>query len=203
MNIKSVWSIQAPSAIHIDAPPDVCMSLLNKAAHPSIERLHLRDAFAEGRRYFIEATFDGFRMMTTSKALISRRRTESLAILRAQVISAGEHGTSIVLRASLRPTGLLSAFWIPAGMVWLLWPVPWPRLFIVGLLTVIFAFAWAGLRYGAALEFTEMIYFIQKTFENVPKFAPVALPASSGTGDGNEDFDVLWDQFVRARQSET
>jgi hypothetical protein len=203
MNIKQIWSIQPPSAIHVDAPQDVCMSVLSKAARPSIDQLHLRDTFAEGRRYFIETTADGFRMTTTSKSLINRRRTESLTVLRAQVFNNGDHGTSIVFRGHVRPVGFLSTFWIPTGMIWLLWPVPWPRMFVVGLLTVIFAFAWAGLRYGAALEITEMIYFIHKAFENVPKFAPVALPAPNGTGDNNGDFDVLWDQFVRAHQSET
>jgi hypothetical protein len=179
------------------------MSLLSKAAQPSIERLHLRDTFAEGRRYFIEATADGFRMMTTSKALINRRRTESLAVVQAQLFNVSENSTSIVLRGHLRPIGFVSSFWIPAGMVWLLWPVPWPRMLIVGLLAVIFGFAWAGLRYGAALEITEMTYFVHKAFENVPKFAPVALPAPTDTSVSGRDFDVLWDQFVRARQNET
>ena len=203
MKLKQVWSIQAPSAIHVDAPPDVCLNLLMKAARPSVDRLHLRDAFTEGRRYTIEATSDGFHMMTTSKALINRRRTESLTILQAQVLSAGEHNTSIVLHGYLRPARSLATLWIPVGMVWLLWPVPWPRTFIIGLLAVIFAFAWAGLRYGAALEITEMMYFIHKTFENVPKFVPIALAAPSDPSGTGRDFDVLWDQFVRAHQNET
>ena len=203
MSLRHLWSIQALSAIHVNAPPDACMSLLSKAARPSIERLHLRDTFAEGRRYVIEATADGFRMMTTSKALINRRRTESLTVLRAQIISVSEHSTSIVLRGHLRPISVISSFWIPTGMVWLLWPVPWPRMFIVGLLAVIFGFAWAGLRYGAALEITEMIYFIHKAFENIPKFAPIALSAPSDGDISGGEFDTLWDQFVRARQNET
>lgn len=87
-------------------------------------------------------------------------------------------------------------------MICLLWPVPWPRMFVVGLLSVIFGFAWAGLRYGAALEIAEMTYFIHKAFENVPKFVPFALPAPSTVNINGGDFDVLWDQFVRARQNE-
>jgi hypothetical protein len=203
MNIKHMWSIPAPSAIHVDAPPDTCMALLAKAAQPSIDRLHLRDAFAEGRRYFIEATADGFRMMTTSKALFTRRRTESLTVLRAQVTGVGEFSTAIALRVSLRPASLFSSLWIPVGMIWLLWPVPWPRMLIVGLLTAILGFAWAGLRYGAALEIAEMVYLIHKAFENVPKFEPAALPAPSDTIVNGRDFDAMWDQFLRARQNET
>jgi hypothetical protein len=203
MNIRHLWSIQTPSAIYVDVPPEVCLSLLSKASRPSIDRLHLRDTFMEGRRYYIEATSDGFRMTTTSKALINRRRTESMTILRAQVNGIGERGTSIVFRGHLRPVRFASSLWIPVGMTCLLWPVPWPRMFIVGLLTVIFGFAWAGLRYGAALEIAEMIYFIHKAFENVPKFVPFALPIPSTRNVSGGDFDVLWDQFVRAHQNET
>lgn len=88
-------------------------------------------------------------------------------------------------------------------MIWLLWPVPWPRMLIVGLLTVIWGFAWAGLRYGAALEIAEMVYLIHKAFENVPKFEPTALPAPSDTIINDGDFEAMWDQFVRERQNES
>lgn len=202
MRLSHLWSIQTPSVIHVDAPPEICLSLLSKAAQPSIDRLHLGEAFAEGRRYFIEATTSGFHMTTTSKTLIRRQRTEALTILQAQVIGVNEHSTSIVLHGRIRPIRFLFALWIPAGMIWLLWPVPWPRLFIIGILTGILGFAWAGVRYGAALEIIEMIYFIHKAFENVPKFTPAALPASTGNHISGTDFDVLWDQFVRAHQHE-
>lgn len=203
MNIRHLWSIQPPSAIHVDVPPEVCLSLLSKASRPSIDRLHLRETFAEGRRYFIEPTSDGFLITTNSKGFINRRRTESLTELRAQVTGFGEHGTSIIFRGHLRPIRFVSSLWIPVGMICLLWPVPWPRMFVVGLLSVIFGFAWAGLRYGAALEIAEMTYFIHKAFENVPKFVPIALPTPSDINVSGGDFDVLWDQFVRARQNET
>lgn len=179
------------------------MSLLSKAARPSIDRLHLRDTFTDGRRYFIEATSDGFRMTTNSKALINRRRTEPLTILSAQVSVVDEHSTSIAFRGQILPIRLVSSLWIPAGMLMLLWPVPWPRGLVIGLLTIIFGFAWAGLRYGAALEIAEMMYFIHKAFENVPKFVPLALPSPADTRINGRDFDMLWDQFVRARQNET
>ena len=203
MKLHHLWSIEAPSAIHVDVPPEVCLSLLAKASRPSIDRLHLRDTFTEGRRYFIEATSDGFRMTTNSKALINRRRrTESVTVLQARVNSAGEHRTSIVFRAHLQPFRFASSLWVPVGMIWLLWPVPWPRIFVVGLLAVIFSFAWAGLRFAAALEIAEMIYFIHKAFENVPKFVPIGLPIATDTNVSGGEFDVLWDQFVRARQNE-
>jgi len=203
MNIKHMWSIQSPATVQVAAPPETCMALLLKAAQPSIDRLHLRDAFAEGRRYFIEATADGFRMMTTSKALFNRRRTESLTVLRAQVTGVGESSTAIALRVYLRPVSLFSSLWIPVGMIGLLWPVPWPRMLIVGLLTAILGFAWASLRYGAALEIAEMVYLIHKAYENVPKFEPTALPAPSDTVVNGSNFDAMWDEFVRARQNET
>lgn len=202
MKLRYLWSIESPSAIHVDAPPEVCLSLLTKASRPSIDRLHLRDAFSDGRRYFIEVTSDGFRMTTNNKALINRRRTESIAVLRARVSSASDHTTSIIFRGQLQPFRFVSSLWVPFGMVWLLWPVPWPRLFIVGLLAVIFGLAWAGLRFGAALEIAEMIHFIRKAFENVPKFVPVALPISSEVNISGGEFDVLWDKFLRARQNE-
>src|SRR5690606_29523433 len=166
MNIRHLWSIQAPSVIHVDAPPEVCLSLLDKAAQPSIERLHLRDTFTEGRRYFIAPTSNGFRMTTTSKALINRRRTESLTVLSAQVLGGNDQRTTIAVRAHIRPISFFSTFWIPAGMIWLLWPVPWARMLVVGLLTAIFGFVLAGLRYGAALESSEMIYSIPQALSD-------------------------------------
>jgi hypothetical protein len=202
--LRGVWSILDPVTINVDAPPDICLPMLSTAARPSTERLHLRDTFTEGRRYFIDPTAGGFRMATTSKTLFNRRRrTESLTILNARVIPTGDGRTSIAIHARMRLLALVSTLWIPVGMVLLLWPVPWPRVLTVFLLSLMFGFAWASLRYGAALEANEMLFFIQKTFEDVPKFQLAGLPEHSQTIIGANEFDAMWEQFVRARQNET
>lgn len=201
--LRGLWSILDPVVINVDAPPDVVLRMLDSAAHPSIERLHLREVFVEGRRYFMQATDSGFRMVTTSKTLLNRtRRTEASAVLTATLASAGDGKTSIAVRARLRPVSFLYTFWMPVIMIYLLLPVPWPRVLAVGIIVAIFGFAWGTLHYGAALEANEMVFFIRKTFENLPKFTPGVLSASSADMTVNgSDFEVLWDKFVREHKS--
>lgn len=202
--LRRIWAILEPLTLNVDAAPAACIEMLQTATRPSTDRLHLREAFVEGRRYFIRPTRDGFQMATTSKTLLNRRRrTEALCILNARAVDTGDGRTSLAFSAHMRPVAFIYTLWVPAAMVWLLWPVPWPRPLIVLLLGLLFAFGWTSLRYGAALEATEMVYFIQKTFEDVPKFSLGQLPTPTDTIVGGSEFDAMWDQFVRARQGDT
>ncbi len=200
-NLRSVLN---PVTINVNLPPEACLEILSTASRPSSERLHLREAFVEGRRYHIESTSDGFRMATTSKTLFNRkRRTDPLCLMTARLSASGNHQTSVSIQTQTRLAAYVYSLWVPLGMATVLWPVPWPRILIVGVLGGIFGLAWAALRYGAALEATEMLYFIQKAFEDVPKFSLGLLPASADTIVGGHDFEVLWEQFVRARRELT
>jgi hypothetical protein len=204
LGLRRIWSILDPLSINVDAPPDRCMAMLYDAAQPSTDRLHLREAFSEGRRYFIERTSTGFRMTTTSRTLFNRRRrTVALCVLSARIIDAGDARTSLAISARLRLAALVPALWVPVAMVWLLLPVPWPRSLIVGVLGLVVAFGWTAFRYGAALEATEMVFFLYKAFENVPKFSMGRLPPPNDTVVAAHEFDSMWDKFVRMRQTDS
>lgn len=201
--IKGLWTILDPTVVNVDLAPEMCLTLLLDSARPSSIRLHLREAFTDRRRYFIEPTRDGFRMATTSETLLNRRhRTNSLCQLTAVFVRSGEEKTSISVRARVRPVALLHSLWVPFGMILLLWSVPWPRPLILVVLGLLFGLASASFRYGAALEANEMMYFIHKTFEDVPKFRLGSLPAEVDAVIGGHEFEALWERFVRARQNE-
>src|SRR5215213_7613053 len=66
--------LHPPVVLFVRAAQDVTLHTLVTAAKPSQHRLHLRELFTEGRRYYIEPTKEGFRMTSNSRLLWSSRR---------------------------------------------------------------------------------------------------------------------------------
>lgn len=201
--LRPLWSILDPVTFDVDLPPAVCLGMLGEAARPSASRLYLRDTFTEGRRYHITQTADGFRMSTTSHTLFNRhRRTQPGGYLTAQLAETGKASTKISIRGHLRPMALVYGLWIPLGTSILVWTVPWPPPLVIGLVAMLFSLAWSALKYGAAYEANEMIFFIRKTFEDVPQHVTKSLPAESGDIVGGETFDALWNRLLKVQSNE-
>lgn len=196
---RQVWYTGAPVVLVMRASPAVCLHTLMTAAKPSTSRLHLRNLFAHGRRYFIQPQQDGFQLTTTSKVIWRyRQRTSSSAVLDAHFSSLDDDVTRIQLRARLRPLYMLSALLIPAFMTTILVYVPWHPALILAALAALYGLSWAGHRLNAALEVSAMVWFVQKALEDlVPAEIMTlgALAADQVVHYDTQDFEQAWEKF--------
>ncbi|MBK9122602.1 MAG: hypothetical protein IPM16_05695 [Chloroflexi bacterium] len=173
---------------------------LDAAATPSTQRLHMRDAFAEGRRYYIDPVDGGFRMATTSKSLFARgRRTSALCLLSATVEPITDSEARIRLEPRLRGLAFAGALVVPTLLSLLLIPVPWPPALLVLTCLIAYAASLVGLLAGARLEAYEMLYFVEKAFEDFRKFSLAQLAPVSQDIIGAQDFRELWSEHVRTQ----
>jgi len=109
----------------VDAPPAIAMNTLLMATRPSQSRLHHRDLFAGGRRYYLRLRNDGFQLISDSKTpWHSRRRTARTAILDGSLSAAGSL-TTVRLHARLRLRYLVIGLLMPLWMSALVIAAPW------------------------------------------------------------------------------
>jgi hypothetical protein len=198
--VRHLWYVHVPVALMLRSEPARVVAVLRTAAKPSTERLHLRNLFAEGRRYHIEPRRDGFRMMTTSKdGLRYRRRTSSTAVLRGRMEPFGDDGLTRLQIATRINTGyLLDVFLLPTFMASILIFVPWPPVIIILVLAALYLFSWFGHRYNARLEANEMIWFVQKSLEPIATAEVKHLPAQHhDVIDLQHDFESEWEKFLQ------
>ncbi len=170
---------------------------MRTAAKPSTQRLHLRNLFADGRRYFVEGNPDGFRMMTTRNvAFRYRRRTTATAILRGRFTPFGEL-TRVDLTARINTGYLVSSFVIPSFMASLLVYMPWSPALVAVMIATLYGLSWMGHRYNARAEAHEMVWFVQKTLEDATVYEIPTLAASTAeVVDIHEDFEAEWSRFL-------
>jgi hypothetical protein len=200
--LPRVWYVHAPVVIMIRATPSTCLQTLTNAARPSTKRLHLRNLFASGRRYHIQAERDGFKMTTTSKLRWHyRRRTSSTAVMYGALSPLGEDMTRIQLRARINVGYLLDTFLIPGFMTTIIVFVPWNPLIIAVVLLALFTLSWAGHRSTAMLEASEMAWFVQKALDDLVPAEIISLGASNADiVDGSQDFEEAWRKFYEAHR---
>ncbi|MEO0562700.1 MAG: hypothetical protein AAF125_11330, partial [Chloroflexota bacterium] len=87
--VKRFWFVFPHFTMLIDLGPNQLYAMLQEAAKPSKDRLHLQEVFLSGRRYRIEQRDGVISVVTTSKSywryteglLSTRRRTRSAAKL--------------------------------------------------------------------------------------------------------------------------
>lgn len=202
---QRLWMVQEPVAFWVKATPEICLKTVEQAIQPSVKRLHLREAFTNGRRYDITPDSSGFRLMTSAKSLWQpRQRTNAACVMAVRVDSNPETDqTTLTLTAQLRAFSVFNALWIPTGMIYLISANPWPREVIWGVLILLFALSWASLRLTASVDAAEMTYFIQKTFEEFRHIKPVQLPAPENSDViRGGDFEVMWQRFVQTHRQE-
>jgi len=197
--LDRLWYLHAPAQFTITLPPHMAIAALQTAARPSIERLHLRSVFADGRRYYLQAEPDGFRMTTNAKESWRYAHRTSPVTIMFGVFDSDRDLTRVTLRSRMRLTYLLDVLWLPAFMSSLIIMTPWPPLLVGALVVAFCGLSWLGHRYHAALEAYEMLYFVEKAFED---FLSPLPPQIEHTGAGvvydlQRDFASAWEAFYQ------
>jgi hypothetical protein len=201
---RRVLRVQRPVALAVGASAAVTLGALADAARPSQSRLHHRDLFVGGRRYYMRGAADGFEIRSDSKTFwSSKRRTPRAAVIEGTLTEAGSI-TTVRLDARLRPLYLLMALLMPTWMTVLVVAVPWSPLLTGSVVAALYGLALFGCRFGAALQAHEMTYFVRKALEDLPPAVVGELPASTDSviDPAQRDFDAEWQRFYEARRSE-
>ena len=187
--LQFLWRAHPPVTLAVGADATACMSALIAAARPSQRRLHLRDLFAEGRRYHVQPRAGGFRMTSDSKHLWRRGRTRITAVIEGNVTHAGEALTYVRLRARMGVAHLLGTLFIPAFFTSIVVYMPWHPAVIAGISAALFALSWLSLRFDAALQANAMIFFVQKALEDLP---PAQISELESTRPDVLTFQEAW-----------
>lgn len=195
--LARLWYVHPAVVLRLESAPALCLSTLASAARPSTQRLHLRNLFAEGRRYYLHAAPDGFQMNSTSKLPWSlRRRTRVAAVVFGAFEVSGE-ATFLHLRARMTLPFLLDVLVLPGWMGLLLafgpLPVPVSALAAAALL----ALSWLWHRYEAALQAAEMVYFVRVALTDLQG---ADMPALAAGDTIVADFQAEWEKFYDARR---
>ncbi|MDX2136851.1 MAG: hypothetical protein SF123_02060 [Chloroflexota bacterium] len=188
----------------VDAPPDIAMNTLLMAARPSQSRLHHRDLFASGRRYYLRQQRDGFQLVSDSKTpWHSRRRTARTAIVDGSLSAAGSL-TTVRLHARLRLRYLLIGLLMPLWMSALVVTAPWSPEITVVIVISLFFLSIASIRLSAALQAHEMIFFARKALEDLPagEIVPLAAATDVVIDARQRDFNTEWARFYEDRAGE-
>ncbi len=195
---QALWQLHPPVALVVRASQNECLQTLQIAAKPSASRLHLRNLFADGRRYYIQPQADGFRITSDNRLLWGGRRNRSrvAAVVLGKFSSPDDEITFIRLHSRMNITYLLSGLLLPIFFTSIVVYMPWHRAVISVIIGLLFALSLVGHRFNAALQVNEMIYFVQKALEDLPPVEVGALPAS-GPDVIMSDFREQWYRFYR------
>ena len=202
--LPHVWYVAPPGVVVVYAPPSACLGVMQTAAQPSVQRLHLTNIFDAGRRYFIEPERGGFRMTTTHKVFWHyRKRTKHTAILSGRFTPVNDEITEIEIDIRIRTFYLIQAFLMPLFMTSILVYVPWHPLIVAAAIIALFALSWFGHRYNAMSEAHAMLWFMHRALESFSAAQTLALPAESGAvAYARRDFEEAWEKFYRRQQAD-
>ena len=202
--LDRLWYVRPMTALTVKALPNDCVRALGAATKPNLDRLHLRNLFTDGRRYYVEALKDGFQMTSDAKAPWRRRaRTSVAAVLRGRFSASGSDSTVIRIESRMRLLYLLDIFPLPAFITSILVFAPWPKLLIIGLTIALFFLSWTGHRLTASLQAADMIYFVEKVLEEVINTDTPLLPSKSeNVVTPEQDFPEQWRKFYEEHKSE-
>jgi hypothetical protein len=202
--LKQLWYVYPPVALTVKASRIECLRALALASRPDVQRLHLRNLFTDGRRYYVEQRKTGFRLTSNSKVPWRRRtRTAVAAVIYAEFSDVGD-ATRILMRSRMRLFYLGEALLIPAFITSLLIFTPWPKLLILALILALFGLSWLAHRLTATLQATEMVYFVEKALEDI---APMDIPMLGASAEPDvitqdRDFREQWTKFYEAHKGE-
>ena len=195
---QALWQLHPPVALVVRASQGKCLQTLAVAAKPSADRLHLRNLFMSGRRYYLQPQQDGFKLTSDNRLFWGGRgnRTRVAATVLGKFSSPDGEITFIRLHSRVNITYLLSGLLLPIFFTSIVVYMPWPRLVITIIIILLFALSLVGRRFDAALQVNEMVYFVQKALEDLPPVEISALPAS-GPDVILTDFREQWYRFYR------
>lgn len=194
------WYVHPGAHLRVTVTGAHVYRLLDQAARPSIQRLHLRDLFSRGRRYFLRLNEDSFFSMTTTHKVpwYPRRRSTASAVLLVRVTSIDDSHSWVIMRGRFRIAYLLDVFLLPTFMTSMLIYMRWSPALIAVLIALLYGLSWIAHRYTAALEVHEMIFFIEKALEDYVPPPPAALPAPAADIIVERDFPAVWDRFIES-----
>lgn len=199
--------LHPPVVLFVRATPEMCLQTLVIAAKPSQHRLHLRDLFADGRRYYIDLTREGFRLNSNSRLLWGRRRdrTDFAATLYGSVTALSDEITSVRLHARSRWFYTLRGLLIPAWISAIVLSLPWPLTVQLAVCALLFALAFVSQRLSSALQAIEMVFFVQKALGDLPpaelkELAPAGPDVVQDTT--NREFRAAWQRFYEQHREE-
>lgn len=203
--LNGLLRLHPPLYLTVGASVEDCARTLALATRPSLERLHLRNLFTEGRRYFIDLAGAGFRLTTNQKIMWSGRgRTRHAAVLLGALSALNAGQTRIELRGRMRYLYFADIFFIPAFMTWLMSYTPWRPVFVIGLGALLLALSWVWHRVNARLQALEMIFFVQKSLEEIGAVELPGLGAAQSPDvvlDGRS-FREEWARFMARQHDE-
>jgi hypothetical protein len=201
--IRLIWWVQAPTVILVQAAPVVCLQALAAAVRPDAARLHLRHLYTDGRRYELHSIDQGFQLTTSSKVSWHyRKRTGSAAVLRGMFSPLDSDLTRIDLYTHMSLYRLLEIFMLPAAIGAIILFAPWSPVLIGVVLAALFSLSWIGHRANAALEGSEMLYFVQTAIEELQPQEIFALQAGGfETIYHGTEFHEAWERFYESQTS--
>ena len=196
---RFLWRVHSPVVLTVAAPRALCLHTLVDAARPSQSRLHLRDLFASGRRYYLQSQAEGFALRSDSAVPWNRRRrTRRIAVIEGTLSDVGAV-TLVHLHARLRTAYVLAALLLPSWMASLLAYATWPTAFKLALISVLYGCALASVWLEAALQAHEMIFFVRKALDDLPRGEVAQLAGSVAevvASPSAAAFPGEWERFV-------
>jgi hypothetical protein len=202
---RRLWRLQAPVNLTVAASPVVCLQTITTAARPSQTRLHHRNLFANGRRYYVYPLEAGFELRSDSKTVWNRRRrTARAAILDAEVIPAGAV-TTVRIHSRMRVAYFMLTLLLPSWMASIVVFAPWSPALTVAIVTTLFGLALASSRLDAALQAHDMIYFVRTALEDLPPGEIGILGARTDViiNPVQREFAQEWARFYDEMQTDT
>jgi hypothetical protein len=202
--LDRVWYVHPAVVFVVESPVSDCQQALAEATRPRLDRLQLRNLYMDGRRYYFDPQTSGFRLRTNSVLpWRPRARTSVAAILSGELTATGEQMTRVSLRAQMRLLFFLDIFPVPVFMSSLLIFAPWPPAVIAALIVSLFSLSYAWHRLTAALQATDMVFFVQKVLED---FTPMDAPQLSAGGPevikSSGEFHRQWQRFYEQHKDE-
>ena len=197
--LTALWQLHPPVVFVVRATPVECMQTLVRATKPSTQRLHLRNLFAEGRRYYVQPQPNGFKLTSDNRMLWGGRRRARVAavVLRRVLLAAGRphlhspaqpHQRALSAQRPADPAVLLVDHHLHAVVA----------AADRGIILALFALSLIAHRFNAALQVNALIYFVQTVIEDLPPVEVAELPASGpDVVLPNNDFREQWRKFYR------
>jgi hypothetical protein len=202
LRAPQLWQVLPSVALGVAAPPSAVLAALDEAAHPSQTRLHHRDLFVEGRRYYLRPHAGGFELRSDSKTRWHRkRRTGRAAVLVGSFGAAGEV-TTLRLRGRLRTPHLFVSLLFPLWMAALVIATPWSLGVTTFTVAALLLLALAAAHFEAALQAHDMIVFVRKALEELPAAEQMQLVAANEViiNPVQRDFRAEWERYYEDRR---